>query len=222
MDQLSGKRLRSRGLLRAGLGVTLTAAVLTCGSVIVLATGVRDMGARFESSFRHEREGSLEEALAEVLAVLSKHEDHYVATLRAGWLSYCAGRHGEAVRFYRCAEKLEPKALEPRLGAMLPLMAGKRWREAEETGLRVLRRAPRSYLARSRLAYICFAHGRYAEAETWYRVVLADYPSDVEMRLGLGWTYARQGRKGLAREQFEEVLSIRPSNESALLGLKST
>ncbi|TNF38415.1 MAG: tetratricopeptide repeat protein [Deltaproteobacteria bacterium] len=176
---------------------------------------------RFASSFAHEAKGEIDEALNDVLVILRGDQKHYVATLRAGWLYYVGGRYADSVQMYEAAEALAPRALEPRLGLMLPLMAAKRWAKAEIVGRELLKLAPRDYTVRSRLAWIAFSQGRYKEAEELYAAVLADYPSDLEMMLGLAWTWLREGRKAEARGMFEQVLSIRSDNMQAKTGLQS-
>lgn len=200
--------------------------LLVCGGLLQpassAAAGEKDpIGQLFSASFGHEAQGQTDKALSAVLKVLKKRPQHYIAHLRAGWLYYHKGRYDDSVQHYQSAMRLAPGALEPKLGLMLPLMAAKRWPEAEKIGEEILQKAPYQYTALSRMAYVAFLQGRYTEAESRYKKVLADYPSDVEMMLGLGWTYARQGRKKEAKGMFGEVLSIRPDNVSAKSGLSS-
>jgi len=181
----------------------------------------QSVGELFESSFAKEATGKTAEALADVTNILRKKPEHYTANLRAGWLNYLAKNYNESIRFYRKAIAVSPRALEPQLGLMLPLMAAKRWSEAERVGQTVLRTDRRSYLARSRLAYIHFSRHSYAKAEGFYDAVLADYPADTEMMLGLGWTLLKQGRKADARAMFQRVLEIHRKNANAKAGLRA-
>ena len=175
----------------------------------------------FESSFAHEAIGDTRAALKDVLAILELDPSHYLGTLRAGWLYYSRGGYAQAVDYYRAAAQLRPEAIEPLVGMMLPLMAAKRWSDAAAAGQKVLRTAPRNYLAARRLAFVYFSQGKYDKATRTYRAVLRDYPSDTEMMLGLGWTLLRQEKKAEARAQFGAVLEIRRKNANALAGLKA-
>lgn len=175
----------------------------------------------FESSFAQEGAGNTDRALNDVLKILRTDKDNYVANLRAGWLYYLKGRFADAIAMYDKARDLQPRAIEPKLGVMLPMMAARKWAPAEAVGKEILEKAPRNYLAMSRLAYIAYSQGRYKDAEERYRAVLEDYPSDVEMMLGLGWTYLKEGRSSEARAMFQAVLSIRRDNLSAQSGLQS-
>ncbi len=215
--------LRSRRgpiLLTAG---ALTAAVTTVCTLVMAAPAwadaADDIADLFESSFANEATGDTDRALNDTIKILRVDPDHYVATLRAGWLYYSKGRYGDAIDFYGKASKLAPKAIEPRLGIMLPMMAAERWGEARKIGEGILKAAPRNYLATSRLAFIAYSQGRFKDAENLYKDVLTDYPSDVDMMLGLGWTYVKQGRRPEAKAMFSAVLAIRKSNTSARAGL---
>jgi len=115
--------------------------------------------------------------------------------------------------------ELEPKAVEPRLGLMLPLMALRRWAEAEKAGQQVLGTAPGDFTAQSRIAFIHYSQGRFADAESWYRKALGGFPSNVEMRAGLGWSLLKLGNAAAARAEFERILVIAPDHASAKEGL---
>lgn len=143
----------------------------------------------------------------------------YVAKLRKGWLYYLAGRHAPAAEAYQRAADLEPASVEARLGAMLPLMALRRWKDAERFGEEVLALAPGDFTAASRLAFIQYSQGQWARAEPLYRRALASWPSSTEMRAGLGWSLLKLGRFKEAREVFEAVLLFAPDQLSAREGM---
>jgi tetratricopeptide (TPR) repeat protein len=174
----------------------------------------------FEASFNHEIRGNYREALNNVLRILRIDHRNYTAMLRAGWLSYLKGDYSSSIGYYHKAISLQPYAIEPELGLTLPLMASKQWKEAGAVARKILNRDKDNYLANSRLAYILFSEGRYEEAEKKYRKVLSEYPSDIEMKLGLGWTYLRMGHRMKAIELFKGVLAVRKKNASAQNGLE--
>jgi tetratricopeptide (TPR) repeat protein len=153
------------------------------------------------------------------LAILRREPNHYAANLRAGWLHYLLGKYPDSSRYYSKALAAKPNAIEPRLGAMLPMMAAGDWLGAEKTARDVLKRAPREYLASSRLAFTLFSLKRFVEAQAQYKEVLEDWPGDVEMMVGLGWTYFHQGLKPQAQEMFQRALAIRRDSKSAKEGL---
>ncbi|MBO86140.1 MAG: hypothetical protein CL927_12345 [Deltaproteobacteria bacterium] len=143
----------------------------------------------------------------------------YVYHLRRGWLLYLLGRHGDSAAAYRAAVEAAPDSLEARQGLVLPLMAMKRWLDAEAVCVELLSAAPTDYRGNSRLAFILYSMGRYGAAADRYEVVLTLYPSDVEMRAGLGWSLLKQGKTAEARSAFEAVLQVAPSHVSAREGL---
>lgn len=204
--------------LRAGVSITVVALMIAGSSVVAVAADFSNVAALFEQSFAAEARGKTRTALSNVLSILKKDSDHYVANLRAGWLSYKSGKYADSVIWYRKAAQLMPDAIEPQLGLMLPLMAAKRWAEAERVGVDLLRVDTRSYLIRSRLAFVYYSRGRWSKAEGLYASVLTDYPSDLDISSGLAWTWLKQGKSQNATELFDRVLSVNASHQSAAAG----
>jgi len=188
-----------------------------CG---VLADEATKIPEYFETSFKHESRGDYAAALNDVLRILRVDHRNYTAMLRAGWLSYLKGDYKESIDYYRKSVLLEPEALEPELGLMLPLMASKKWNEAGAVARKILKFEEKNYLANSRLAYIFFSQDRYGEAEKQYRKIISWYPADIEMKIGLGWTYLRMGNKNKAAGVFRDVLMVRKNNTSAHYGME--
>ena len=145
--------------------------------------------------------------------------DDYLLHLRRGWLLYLNGRYADAVEAYQAAVSRAEASVEARLGMTLPLMALRRWPEAEQVCREVLNLAPGNYLGMSRLAYVLFSEGKFTEAEMAYRDVLEQYPADNDMRSGLGWSLLRQGRTDDATSAFSEVLRTVPGHVSAGQGV---
>jgi tetratricopeptide (TPR) repeat protein len=174
----------------------------------------------FEESFGNEAATKYEAALNSVLKILRIDPKNYLATLRAGWLSYLRGDQPSAEKYYRKTIDLAPGAIEPRLGLLLPLIAAKKWSEAESVARAALKLDGKNYTAVSKLAYALFQQEKYEEAKKMYQSVLDDYPSDIEMKLGLAWTYQRLGNKREAKKYFQEVLEVYRSNQSALQGME--
>lgn len=213
--------IRQAGMIGVLAACLIGGSALSSATALAAAVDDQKIARLFESSFSHENQGETDAALNDTLQIVRIDANHYVANLRAGWLYYQKQRYSDSVRFYVQATKLAPLALEPQLGLMLPLMGAARWKEAERVARRVLEQAPRSYLARTRLAHVLLSQGRYSAAETLYEGVLTDYPSDVDVMLGLGWVYVWNGRKLAARAIFERVLAIRRGNVSAIAGLQA-
>ena len=173
----------------------------------------------YQQSYEQETMGAYRSALATLDQLSRGEQASYTSLLRHGWLLYLDGQFDPSTQAYDQAIAAKPKALEPKLGKMLPLLAQRRWADAERVGREVLSADPRSYLGRSRTAWAVYNLGRYPDAERLYREVLADYPSDVEMRAGLGWALLSQGKKPAAASEFEAVLLVAPKHASAAKGL---
>ena len=172
----------------------------------------------YQQSYEQEALGAYRTALGALDSLPAEEKSSYTYTLRRGWLLYLDGQLDASVQAYDQAITRAAEAIEPRLGKMLPLLAARRWADAEKVGRDVLARDAKSYLGRSRLAWALYNLGRYGEAETLYRGLLADYPSDVEMRAGLAWTLLKLGKKEDALKLFDEVLKIAPRHASAAAG----
>lgn len=197
------------------------------GFVVVLAMVMlptaafaQTAAARLQESYELEAVGKTQDALS-ALERIEPSARGYVVHLRRGWLLYVLGRHGEALAPYEQAIAAAPKAVEPRLGIMLPLMAERRWLDTTAHAQKVLERDPGNYLASSRLAFSLYNLGRFGDALPHYLRLVEAYPSDVEMRNGVGWTLLKLGRGKESAQAFREVLLIAPKNASALEGLQA-
>lgn len=161
-------------------------------------------------------------ALAAMESLPAQDRGSYLFALRNGWLLYSLGRHAEAVEAYRRAEAVSPRAIEPRVGELLPLMALRRWQEAEQRSREVLRMDGDNYLASRRLALALYHLGRFDEAREAYQQVIARYPGDLEMLTGVGWCELRRGRRDDAAAAFRAVLAVSPDDAGATAGLAAT
>jgi tetratricopeptide (TPR) repeat protein len=201
------------------LPAALLAGLLATGT---LAADARDsVQALYQASYDLESSYNYAGALGSVEALLEGGQDDYVVHLRHGWLLYLNGKYADAVLAYQEAVKRQPGAAEPYAGLALPLMALRRWKEAETACRKVVELAPGNYTGMSRLAYVFYSAGRYAEAADQYARVVALYPSDVEMRAGLGWSQLKLGKTDAARASFTEVLRTAPAHVSAREGLEA-
>jgi tetratricopeptide (TPR) repeat protein len=170
-------------------------------------------------SYALEARGDARGALAALDSLPEDARGTYLYALRRAWLLYSQGRHDEAVGAYRQAEAAAPEAVEPRVGELLPLLALRRWQEAEQRARAVLRSDGGNYLATRRLALALYNLGRYDDARQAYQQVLARYPGDLEMLTGVGWCELQRGRRDEAAGAFRSVLAVSPDDASAAAGL---
>jgi tetratricopeptide (TPR) repeat protein len=176
----------------------------------------------YQASNDLEVAGQYREALEAMDGVAAADRGEYTYHLRCGWLHYLSGDHRASVAAYGRAVVAQPRAVEPRLGLMLPQMALHLWRDAEQTAGDTLALDPKNYLAGSRRAWALYNLGRYDEAEVAYRRVLELYPADVDMRSGLGWCLLKLDRPVDAATQFRTVLRVAPTDPTALEGLANS
>jgi len=171
-----------------------------------------DPGPHYQRSYDLEATGSYNEALIALERVDAAERSAYFYRLRRAWLLYLGGRHWDSMGEYRRAIKLAPLSVEAHLGLSLPQLALRLWLDAKRSCEEALRLAPKSYVATSRLAYINYNLGRYADAERLYHELLLAYPADVEMRVGLAWSLFKQNKLVRAMAEFGRVQQIAPNH----------
>ena len=205
-------------------GIMMTAALcfaLSSG-ISTDASAQTNAASLLQESYDKEAVGNYQESLTAMVRLPAPERDGYVAQFRRGWLLYKLARNAEAVDAYTKAIALEPKSVEARVGALLPLLALRRWNDAEAMSREVLKTDPSNYYANLRLAFSVYNLGRYADSEELYRKLSEQYPSDVDVRCGLGWALLKLGKGGEAAKIFARVLEISPRNALARDGLMAT
>jgi tetratricopeptide (TPR) repeat protein len=201
--------------------IVLGAALFVMQAPLVNWAAEGDGGAEaLVQSYDREAAGKLKEALAALEQLPAARRDSYLGAARRGWLLYRIGQYAEAVDAYRLAITQSPKAVEPRLGIMLPQLALRRWTDAESVAKEVLQTDPGNYLATLRLAFVYYNQRRYAESASLYQKLRDLYPSDTEVRSGLAWSLLKAGKNSDASREFVELLAMNPRLTTASEGLK--
>ena len=199
----------------------LLAALL--GSPPVAAAADIDMEAAqvLQQSYDRESQGKLADSLTTLDTLPSARQSTYIAQLRRGWLLYRLGRYAESVEAYGRAIAAAPKSIEPRLGILLPQQALRRFSDVEAQAKAALTIDPQNYLATLRLAFALYNQNRFADATALYAHLKELYPSDVDVRSGLGWSLLKQGKSADAGRELRELLSIQPRHALAKQGLEA-
>jgi tetratricopeptide (TPR) repeat protein len=194
--------------IRALLAVLTTALTLSTTSVLA-------QEALWKNSYQLETAGKYSEAMAAIDPVAANSPDAELKAMRRGWLYYLLGSFNDAIREYRLAIDRNGRSIDARLGVILPLMAQKRWREAEQSAQAVLDMAPNNYTALLRL---CIAqeglHDWTAMAKTAATLV-ASYPSDSSAYVYLARANAWQLKREQAVAAYTAVLSRYPGHLEA-------
>lgn len=158
-------------------------------------------------------------SLAKMREIKTKAGGSYFVSLRTGWLSYLAGDYTASEAAYKEAIAASPKAIEPKLGLTLPLLAARKWRDLERACRDVVAVDPHNALARARLAHALYSVGNYPDSANEYRKLVEEYPAELDHQTGLGWALVKMGRKAEAKQLFAAVLAVSPDNANARQGL---
>lgn len=201
------------------ISFALVAAALGCGIAEAGAEG--GAADQFQKSYDSEAVGKPQDALNALESLPAPQHDGYVASLRRGWLLYKLGKYTESIDAYAKAIAQEPRSVEARVGVLLPAMALRRWADVENGAREVLKLDPANYLATLRMAFAVYNLGRYPESAALYKRLGEGYPSDVDVRAGLGWSLLKMGKTSEASAEFHAVLEISPRNALAADGLKA-
>ncbi|MDX1959946.1 MAG: tetratricopeptide repeat protein [Leptospiraceae bacterium] len=170
-------------------------------------------------SYNLEAKGKYADSLA-IMEKLGKSEpSEYLFQLRSGWLSLYTGEYSKSIEYYKKAQVLSPDAIEPKQGMIRAYTGLGNTKQVETVARTILKQDPKNYIGRTNLAYSLYQLGSYKEARKIYESVLSDYPSDLEMILGLGWSYLKEGDKQKSKDAFNRALKISPQNPRAQEGL---
>jgi tetratricopeptide (TPR) repeat protein len=171
--------------------------------------------AAFYQSYKLEREGRYAEAITSLTALPKE----YLVSYRLGWLHYLKTDYAAAGMHYQAAIKLTPTSIEAKLGYLLPLLAQRRFSEVERVATQILALDGNHYLASLRLAYALRMQQKYAPAGAVLARLLRLYPTDVSVLVEQGLTLTARHQPQAARQLFETVLTLDPTNATATAAL---
>ena len=171
--------------------------------------------AAWQSSYQLETAGKYTEALAAIDGVAANGPDAELKILRRGWLYYLPGRFDESIREYRLAIERNPKSVDARLGLTLPLLAAKRWREAEQAAQAALTLAPNNYTALLRLVIALEAQQDWAIMAKTAANMVTSYPSDASAYVYLARANAWLGKRDEAVAAYSAAVSRYPGHVEA-------
>jgi len=191
----------------------------TCPALLILilaaaapALGQDSVHDAFVQSYRYEKAQNYQDAI-KALVVLD--EKGYLGNLRLGWLYYLSGNYANSRQHYQAAIAAMPKAIEPRLGYMLPLLAQARYAEVEMVARQVLMIDSANYYASLRLAVSLRMQGKFAPAQQVCQSMVGLYPTDISFLVELGLCHVAQKNRTAATSVFRQVLILDPENVTA-------
>jgi tetratricopeptide (TPR) repeat protein len=175
---------------------------------------------RLKDSYTREAAGDYQGAFTALGTVRRGQAQEYLLQLRSGWLLYCLGHYQRAIQSYEAAIQRSPQSIEAKLGLILPLMANGTWDEVERVARLVLRSDPNNFTANRWLIESYLAQGHPREASDVAERLIEKFPADPTiMELLARSRSARMDRTG-AREAYQRLLLLSPSNMAALTALK--
>lgn len=214
--------------------LAIAAAVCLALSISAHATW-DDLQKALDSSYTLEAGRDISGAISAIKTMKpADQDDSYLVNYRLGWLHYSAGlasealNHAESLKYYEQsvgyygeAVKLRPGSVEALLAMVQPLDKAGKTSEIIKTYDSVLDNDSQNLTALKWLAFINYSTKKdYKKAAGYYERVLKLYPTDVEMLLGLGYSYKMDGKKADAGKIFNYVLRLSPTNVRASAGLK--
>jgi tetratricopeptide (TPR) repeat protein len=169
----------------------------------------------WQNSYQLESAGKFSDAIVAMEAVAPNGADGELKLLRRGWLFYQSGKFDESIREYRRAIERNSRSLDARLGIVLPMLASKRWREAEQASRAALDIAPHNYAASVRLAIAQEGMQDWAALGKTATALVTDYPSDATAYTYLARANAWQGKRPEALAAYNAVLARYPAHLEA-------
>ena len=157
------------------------------------------------------QEGRLEEAIAELEAVLALRPESQDLQNEYGWLLQRVNRHEEAVSAFDRALTEDPADVHSHLARASSLMALERWTEAEAGCRRAIRHEPRHWGAWQNLGLVLAQLERLDEAIDAFRAALAITPSSNSSAC-LSYVLESLDRFSEAEDVLREAVRVDPSN----------
>ena len=149
-------------------------------------------------------------ALDSVLAFKSAGGETYLASVRAGWLSYLNQDYVKAIQYYTTAAKQEPRAITPHLGMMNVYQAQMKPEDVLHEAREVLKidQFHRSTLLIA--GEILYNQQDFRKAEVYFERAYKLMPEEPIGMSWFGWSQISQGQARLAAPVFEKLMEINP------------
>lgn len=169
----------------------------------------------WQRSYQLEAAGKYAEAIAAIDTVPINGPEAELRLLRRGWLQYLPGNFDESIREYRWAIERNSRSVDARLGVILPLLAAKRWRDAEISAKSALELSPNNYTALVRLAVAQEGQKDWNAMAKTAAALVAGYPTDATAYVYLGRAQAQLGHREDASAAYAAVLVRYPGHLEA-------
>jgi tetratricopeptide (TPR) repeat protein len=172
----------------------------------------------FVRSYVAENEKNYPLAISELKNIYQT--DDYVINIRLGWLNYLAKQYTESANYYKKSIAVRPYAIEARFGCVKPLSALEDWESVKKQYLEILNIDPQNTLANYWLGVVYYNRKDFLSAVKLFEKVVNLFPLDYDSVIMLAWAKLKSNKPAEAKVLFQQALIIRPSDSSALAGLK--
>ena len=146
----------------------------------------------------------------------------YETNLRLGSLCSAAGLNKEAIGYLKIAIELKPNAIEPRLAIATPIAALGNMNDLLNEYHTILVIEPTNTTINYRMGYLNFEKKEYPKAIEYFQKVVTLYPSGYDALLMLAKSNASTGNSAEAKNLYNKILLLYPSDKTAQEGLNST
>jgi len=173
----------------------------------------------YESSYVFEKSGSYNKAIESLKSVYD--EKSYDINLRLGWLFYLSGSFSESMTYYQRSMTLMPYSEEAKFGLTYPAAALGKWDMVTNLYLKIIEVSANNTTALYKLGMIYYGQANYTKASECFTKITNLYPFSYDGVLMMAWTNFKLGKLNEAKVLFTKVLTLSPSDASALEGLKA-
>jgi tetratricopeptide (TPR) repeat protein len=197
-----------------------TILLLTLAAIFALNVECQEFNAiqeAFTKSYSLENDKKYSEAAESLLKVYIA--SSYELNLRLGWLTYLTGEFTKSLDYYQKAIDLQPYAIEPKFGYIMPASMAGNWSQVEEQYKKILVIDPMNTKANYWLGMIYYNREQYQDAMKCFEKVVNLYPYDYDATIMFAWSNLKVQNLREAKALFQKALIIRPGDSSAQEGL---
>lgn len=181
-------------------------------------TQTKDLIPVFNQSEQLESQKDYTGAISTMLKSYDK--SSYEINLRLGWLNYQAQKYADAEKYYKTAIDLMPNSIEARLGYTYVLNAQNNIDGLIAQYNKILALDPQNTTANYFMGDVYYNKKDYKTAITYLDKVVAMYPFGYDGLSLDAWSNYNLGKSAEARNMFERVLLITPSDQDIKDALK--
>lgn len=180
------------------------------------------LGTLWQESLSAETSGEPTKAADKLAEFTKAGGDPYLSNLRGGWLQLSAKNYDQAANLYAAAMKLQPDALNPRLGLLKVAQAKADSAATVKMSDLVLKLDTTNYSALMAIAGETLQAKDYRRAKAAYQKVLGLYPEDQDAISGTAWCHFYLGMKREAQAGFQKLMSLNPDYPHVREGVSLT